>query len=143
MLAVARTLPPLPGATITWHVGDASALPFADAAFDVVLCQQGVQFFPDRPVALRAMHRVLAPGGRVALSVWRGLQHNPYSAAVAAPVARYVSPAVGAGMLTPFAFGDREALRAVITRGAFTRSTFALRSDCCTFRLTRRSPWGS
>src|SRR5512134_1236449 len=41
MLAVARALPPPPGAPIAWHEGTASAMPLADAAFDVVLCQQG------------------------------------------------------------------------------------------------------
>jgi len=96
MLAVAHALPPPPGAPITWHEGDASAMPLADAAFDVVLCQQRVQFFPDRTAALHEMYRVLAPGGRLALSVWRALQHNPYSAAEAATVSRYVSPEVGA-----------------------------------------------
>jgi ubiquinone/menaquinone biosynthesis C-methylase UbiE len=120
MLTVARALPPPPGVPITWHEGDACAMPFADAAFDVVLCQQGVQFFPDRTAALREMHRVLAPGGRLALSVWRALQHHPYSAAEAATVSRYVSPEVGAGMLAPFAFGGEvDALRAVITSGGF------------------------
>ena len=119
MLEVARALPPPPGAPITWHEGDASAMPFADAAFDVVLCQQGVQFFPDRPAALREMHRVLAPGGRLALSVWRALQHHPCSAAEVAAVSRYVSPEVGAAMLAPFAFGELEALRGVITSGGF------------------------
>jgi ubiquinone/menaquinone biosynthesis C-methylase UbiE len=41
-----------------------------DASFDVVLCQQGLQFFPDKAVALREMRRVLAHNGRLALSVW-------------------------------------------------------------------------
>jgi ubiquinone/menaquinone biosynthesis C-methylase UbiE len=120
MLAVARALPPPPGARITWHEGNASAMPLADAAFDVVLCQQGVQFFPDRAAALREMHRVLAPGGRLALSVWRAPQHNPHSAALAEVVAHHVrSPETKARVLAPWAFGDLEALRTVITSGGF------------------------
>ncbi len=69
MLTVARTLPRPAGAPITWQEGSALALPFPDAAFDAVLCQQGLQFFPDRPLAVREIHRVLRPGGRVAVSV--------------------------------------------------------------------------
>lgn len=54
-------------------------MPFSDAAFDVVYCQAGLQFFPDRPAALREMHRVLAGGGRMGLMVWRGIRHSPGS----------------------------------------------------------------
>jgi len=45
--------------TIDWRIGDAAALPFEDGGFDVVLCQQGLQFFPDRIQALGEMRRVL------------------------------------------------------------------------------------
>jgi len=69
MLAVARSLPPPPGTSITWVEGSAVAMDLPDASFDVILYQQGFQFFPDQPAALREMHRVLVPGGRVLLSV--------------------------------------------------------------------------
>jgi ubiquinone/menaquinone biosynthesis C-methylase UbiE len=68
MLAVARSASP-PGMSIEWHEGRAEAMPLPDAAFDVVLCQMGLQFVPDRPAALREMRRVLAPGGRLILTV--------------------------------------------------------------------------
>ena len=61
MLAVACTIPLPPGASIRWQEGSAVALPCAEAAFEVVCCQQGLQFFPDRGAALREMHRVLVP----------------------------------------------------------------------------------
>jgi SAM-dependent methyltransferase len=119
MLAVARVLPPPSGAPIAWHEGTASAMPLADAAFDMVLCQQGVQFFPERATALREMHRVLVPGGRLALSVWRAPRHNPYVEALAAVIAHYLGPEAGASMRTPCAFGELEALRTVVTGGGF------------------------
>jgi SAM-dependent methyltransferase len=49
---------------------DGETLPFADASFDRVLCGLGLMFFPDEDAALGEMHRVLRPGGRIALSVW-------------------------------------------------------------------------
>ena len=55
---------------IDWHLGSATELPFADGSFEVVLCQQGLQFFPDRAAAMSEMHRVLTPGGRLSLNVW-------------------------------------------------------------------------
>src|SRR5437867_1567189 len=95
MLAVALGLPPPQGVPIAWQEGDAMAMPLADAAFDVVLCQQGLQFFPDRAVALREMHRVVAPGGRVALRGWRSIQYSPGFALLAevkAALGAYIDP---------------------------------------------------
>jgi ubiquinone/menaquinone biosynthesis C-methylase UbiE len=77
MLAVARSQPALAGAVIDWREGNAQALPLPDGAFDLALCQRGLQFFPDRGAALHELVRVLAPGGRVAVSVWRSLEHSP------------------------------------------------------------------
>ncbi len=55
---------------IGWYKSDVRAMPFPDRVFDTVICQQGLQFFPDPAAALREMERVLSPGGRFALSVW-------------------------------------------------------------------------
>jgi ubiquinone/menaquinone biosynthesis C-methylase UbiE len=73
MLATARKLRP----DIEWHEGSALALPFADKSFDVVLCQLGLQFFPDQPLALREMRRVLVGRGRAALSVYSPIEQTP------------------------------------------------------------------
>jgi len=70
MIAVARSLPAPDGASIEWLQGSALAIPLADTSVDVVLCQQGLQFFPCRGTSLREMRRVLRHGGRLALSVW-------------------------------------------------------------------------
>jgi ubiquinone/menaquinone biosynthesis C-methylase UbiE len=78
MLEVARSVGAGEGLSIEWRPGSAMKLPLADTTFDVVLCQQGLQFFPDRSVALREMHRVLAPGGRLALSVWCPIAGKPW-----------------------------------------------------------------
>jgi ubiquinone/menaquinone biosynthesis C-methylase UbiE len=68
MLAVARAAGP--GAPpIEWHEASADELPVADGSFDVSFCQMGLQFFPDKPLALREIRRVLAPGGRLLLNV--------------------------------------------------------------------------
>jgi ubiquinone/menaquinone biosynthesis C-methylase UbiE len=59
MLEVARKGPTLHGAPITWQEGNLEALPFEEGTFDVVLCQQGLQFCPNRAAAVREMRRVL------------------------------------------------------------------------------------
>lgn len=76
MLAVARASASW-GAPITWVECSALDLPFASACFDVILCQLGLQFFPDRAKALREMQRVLRPKGRIALSVYSPIERTP------------------------------------------------------------------
>jgi ubiquinone/menaquinone biosynthesis C-methylase UbiE len=71
MLAVARSLPAPPGARVEWIERNAVDTGLPAGSFDVVLCQQGLQFFPDKAAALREVWRVLVPGGRTAISVWR------------------------------------------------------------------------
>ncbi len=117
MITVARSLPPVAGGPVEWHEGSALAMPFADASFDLVLCQQGLQFFPDRPAGLREMYRVLALGGRLALSVWRPIQHNPFHAAMAAALVRYVGAQAATSLEAAFSLGNTEELQALL-RGA-------------------------
>jgi SAM-dependent methyltransferase len=73
------------------HVGfrqaDALALPFPDASFDVVACQFGVMFFPDRVLAYREARRVLRPGGRFLFNVWDRIEANPATDLAARAVA--------------------------------------------------------
>ena len=64
MLATARADAP----AIEWVEGHAAALPFTGGAFELVLCQQLLQFAPELPTVLREVHRVLAPGGRLIAS---------------------------------------------------------------------------
>ena len=120
MLAIARRNSPAGSAPMEWREGDASALPCADAEFDAVLCQQGLQFFDDRPAALREMHRALAPGGLLAICVWRAIEHSPCHLAIAAALARHAGAAVAQRFQAPFGFGDADALRAVLTDAGFS-----------------------
>ncbi len=83
MIAIAKAKPQTAGAArIEYVVSPAAPLPVEDAVFDVVTCQQGLQFFPDRAAAIREMHRVLKPGGRVAAAVWREIAFQPPFAAL-------------------------------------------------------------
>jgi ubiquinone/menaquinone biosynthesis C-methylase UbiE len=71
MLEVARGRAPAPGsAPIEFVEASALELPMADSSFQFVLCQQGLQFFPDRRAAVAEFRRVLRPGGLALASVW-------------------------------------------------------------------------
>lgn len=120
MLAVAAAAPHAAGtAAITWREAPATSMPFSDAAFDVVYCQAGLQFFPDRPAALREMHRVLAGGGRMGLMVWRGIRHSPGFDALAAALEQHVSAAAAGVMRAPFGLADADELHALMAGAGF------------------------
>jgi ubiquinone/menaquinone biosynthesis C-methylase UbiE len=137
MLAVARAHALEAGAPIEWKRGDASELPFTDATFDVVLCQQGLQFFPDKPGALREMRRVLVPGGILALNVFGA--PNRYNAALAEAIAKYADEKVAMPSLAPFALGDVDALRAIVSAAGFADAE--IRTSVVTRRVEPSQEW--
>jgi ubiquinone/menaquinone biosynthesis C-methylase UbiE len=127
MLAVGRAMSPPAGAAIEWLEGNAIDLDLPDAAFDLVLCQQGLQFFPDRVGAAREMRRVLMPQGRVAISVWQTLARHPVYEALFKATASHLGARMSA-MDVSFSFGDPEQLRAVLRNGGFDRIDIVPRS---------------
>lgn len=64
---------------IEWCPADALALPFDDAGFDVVCCQFGAMFFPDRVAGYREARRVLKSGGRFVFTVWDRIEENAFA----------------------------------------------------------------
>ena len=106
-------------AAIDWRTGDAADLPFDNGTFDAALCQQGLQFFPDRDRALREMRRVLRRGGRLALTVWGPIAEVPYQAALADALARHISPEAGSMARAPCALHNAAELHALIADAGF------------------------
>lgn len=124
MIAIAEQQTPPDAAAIEWQQGDAAALPFDDGEFDLVLCQQGLQFLPDKDRALAEMHRVLAPGGRLGICVWRAIEHSPYMKASVDALVPYVGEKSASRLHAPFALGDADTLRRLIEGAGFAESTF-------------------
>lgn len=84
MLELAVSKKALGGAApITYQKCPADDLGVPDEAFDVVLCQQGLQFFPDKAGALAELRRVLKPGGRAGVAVWAAIEDCPFWDALA------------------------------------------------------------
>jgi ubiquinone/menaquinone biosynthesis C-methylase UbiE len=67
---------------VTWRPADAMRLPFDDAAFDAVVCQFGVMFFPDKAHAFGEARRVLRPGGLFAFNSWSAIGRNEFADAI-------------------------------------------------------------
>ena len=110
MLAVARAVAP----RIDWRAGNASALPLRDAEqFDVVVCQQGMQFFPDKVAAAAQMRGALAKGGRLAVATWRSDDEIPFFRDLRRVAERHL----GAIVDQRYSLGDAAVLEALL-RGA-------------------------
>jgi SAM-dependent methyltransferase len=118
MLRVARSKLDTP--RVTFSPADAQSLPFADATFDLVVCQFGAMFFPDRIVAYREARRVLRPDGTFLFNVWDRLDCNPASKAVAEAVAA-LFPGDPPSFLerVPFGYHDKTAVEADLRSAGF------------------------
>jgi SAM-dependent methyltransferase len=105
---------------IEWRQADALQLPFEDASFDVVCCQFGAMFFPDRVAGYAEARRVLRPGGRFVFSVWDRIEENAFADEVTHAVAT-VFPHDPPRFLarTPHGYHDIALIRADVGRAGF------------------------
>lgn len=120
MLRLARAKAAAAGREIEWHQASALEMPFADGSFDLVLCQQGFQFFPDRARGAAEMRRVLVRGGRAAVACWRALDAQPIFRVLWPAVDRHLGVSLVSSSPT-FAFGRPEELGAVLEGAGFHR----------------------
>jgi SAM-dependent methyltransferase len=121
MLAVGQAKPPVDGgAAITFLEAPADRLPVQDAAFDVVVCQQGLQFFPDRAAAVAEMLRALRPGGRLGVAVWTEIDRSPAWSAVADAIEEVAGAELAARYRGgPWGFPDGQRLAALLEDAGF------------------------
>lgn len=117
MLSYARAR--LPDLGITWQLADAQDLPFPDASFDVVACQFGIMFVPDKARALREARRVLRPHGRLAFNVWLSLADNPLGRIAHDTIGRFFSSDPPSFYEVPFGFGDESLIRDLLHAARF------------------------
>ncbi len=116
MLEGARSAAASEGVEIAWHEGSADSLPFPDASFDLVVVQQGLQFFPDKAAAVGEMYRVLDAGGRVVSSTWTEIANSPLFEVLSDLVQKHLgAPALH----MPFSLSDRETLRSLFVDAGF------------------------
>ena len=110
MLAVARRQ----SDTVEWHEGKVEALPFADASFDVVLCQFALMFFADPARGIAEMRRVLRPDGRIVVATWAGLDRSPPFADTVELLRTHVGEAAAAELEAPYCIGTSDRLAALL-----------------------------
>ena len=105
---------------VEWRQADAMQLPFADKAFDTVVCQFGAMFFPDRPKAYAEVRRVLQPGGTFIFNVWDRISENEFTD-VATAALEPLFPADPPRFMarTPHGYHDKGAIARDLAAGGF------------------------
>lgn len=114
--AAAHTLP----RPVAFQQADAMELPFSDQTFDVVVCQFGVMFFPDKAKALAEARRVLRPGGALMFNVWDRIQENEWADAIEHGLAAFF-PSDPPKFLSraPYGYFDRARIAADVAAAGF------------------------
>ena len=130
MLAVAQRLSP----QLDWCQGDALALPFADASYDVVMSQFALMYFQDRIMALREMLRVLRPGGRLAIAVWGPYERATGYVILTEIVQRRCGHRAADILTAPFTLGDKDILFTLCKSADIHNAIVVLRKGTITYR---------
>ncbi len=118
MLSVAREKSAAAGFDIDWTEGVCESLPYEDNTFDLVISQQGLQFFQDREKSAREIYRVLKPGGRLVANTWLGTDYHTLWGELFKGVSSRLDAPLEVVSL-PFMLGDAEELKSYIESGGF------------------------
>lgn len=123
---------------VSWRQADATNLGFEDHTFDVVVCQFGAMFFPDRLRGYREARRVLRSGGRFVFNVWDRIEENEVALTVTQALAKFF-PADPPQFLarTPHGHHDLARIRSELAAGGFGR----IESETIAFRGKAASPF--
>jgi SAM-dependent methyltransferase len=122
MLEFARTSNP----EIEYIEADAEHLPFGDRAFDIVTCQQGLQFFVDSSAAVAEMYRVLRPGGHVGIAVWSSIDECEAFEILCYALRAGACEDAAELMSAPFAYGESERLADDVRRAGFVAADVSI-----------------
>lgn len=118
MFAQARRRLPGPGDPVYRHA-DGTSLPFESRSFDVVVCQFGIMFFPDKAAGAAEAFRVLRPGGTYLFSVWDAMEHNPVQRITHETVARFFPEAPPNFYTVPLSYHDVGVIESLLARARF------------------------
>ena len=119
-----------PDSRIKWRKADALALPFEDAAFDLICCQFGAMFFPDRSSAYREAKQVLKPAGHFLFSEWDRIEENVFADDVTNALAK-IFPDDPPRFLarTPHGYHDTALIRSELEDAGFSRVVIETRAE--------------
>lgn len=117
MMTVAKAKISAPN--VQWAQVDMTVIPYDDDTFDLVVCQFGIMFAPDKAKALSEMYRVLKPGGRLLFNTWGKIANNRVFQVFNEVMIRLMDTNLGAAAQGPFAMPDKEPVLALMEAAGF------------------------
>lgn len=119
-----------PDSRIEWRQADALALPFENASFDLVCCQFGAMFFPDRIAGYREARRVLKSGGHFLFNVWDRIEENVFADDVTNALAKMFPDDPPRFLArTPHGYHDKALIRAELEEAGFSDVAIETRAE--------------
>lgn len=105
---------------VVFEQANAQELPYDDAAFDAVVCQFGLMFFPDKLAGLREAARVLRPGGQLLFNVWDSFDWNPIARVAFETTAQFFAEDPPTFMKLPFGYHEIDPIKALLHEAGFS-----------------------
>ncbi len=127
--------------SVRFETIDATNVSQPDAAFDVVVCQFGVMFFPDKDRAFAEVHRVLRPGGTYVFNVWDSWDANPFARIAHEVVAEFFPDDPPGFYRVPFSYHDTDEIESTVQRAGF--HSIAIEHVALTSRITSASDFAT
>jgi ubiquinone/menaquinone biosynthesis C-methylase UbiE len=107
------------GEKVDFQPADATALPFDNNAFDAVVCQFGVMFFPDKDKSYREVYRTLTSGGSYLFNVWDSFEFNPFARITHETIAGFFKQDAPVFYKVPFGYHQIDSIKASLDAAGF------------------------
>jgi ubiquinone/menaquinone biosynthesis C-methylase UbiE len=124
MIKIAKTR--VTNGSIKWMAADALDLPFADASFDLVVCQFGIMFFPDKEKGLKEAFRVLKPGAKLIFNTWDKIENNPPIHTGSSIIESYFGDNPPVFYKIPFSMHDEKEMLSLVSGAGFRKIKISL-----------------
>lgn len=141
MLDIAKNKSSIAKNSISWINADVKKIPFSDAYFNLMYCQQGIQYFKDKDEALREMYRVMNPNGVFIATVWSTIENCIGYKCLADAVQRVVGDSAKSSLYSPFSYHNPENFKELVKSAGFSSVDVKTINNFVSFPSIKEFSW--